>query len=550
MKRRRGEIIMELYINGQIHTMNGNEIVEAMLIEDGIIKAVGTTIELKQLITADTTIIDLNNSTVLPGFNDSHLHALMSATKLKQINLTGARSKQDIIDLCKKAIPKDLKDKDWIIGYGWNQDYFDVKEFFTSKDLDEISTDYPICLIRACVHVCIVNNKALDIINIDHRDYLDDNDYNIGIDDNNELNGLFGEKALALVYDNFPKKSIAEIKELIVDYVKYLNSKGITSIQSDDFTALSNVTYLEVMQAYQELALANELNVNVYQQCLFPEIEQFEEFIAKGYRTTQSFNNYRLGPLKLLLDGSLGARSAAIRAGYADDQGNHGILIYDDKRLYEYGLLAQKNQMQIAIHGIGDKAIEMIADMYLKLQQDYDISNSRHGIVHCQITDKDLLAKIVRSQSVIYAQPIFLNYDIHMVADRVGADMAFTSYAFKSLKESGLSVSFGTDSPVEDVNPFENMYCAITRNDLKGNSKPYIDKNECFTLTEALEAYTKESAYQSFEEDIKGSLEANKQADFIVLAADIFKMSPDELKKAQVWQTYYKGKLVFQNAKK
>jgi predicted amidohydrolase YtcJ len=527
--------------------MNGNEVVEAMLVDNGVIKEVGSTALLKTKIDNSVKVIDLNNNIVLPGFNDSHLHALMSATKLKQINLTNATSKEDAIRICKENMPSDLKENEWIIGYGWNQDYYDVKEFFTNKELDQISSTNPVCLIRACVHVCVVNSKALEIINVDYKDYLNDDDYNIGIDENNELNGFFGEKALSLVYDNFPKKSIEEIKELIIDYVKYLNSNGITSIQTDDFTALSNVSYLEVIQAYRELALENKLMVNVYQQCLFPEIAQFNEFINKGFKTGMSFNNYKIGPLKLLLDGSLGARSAAIRGGYADDKGNEGILIYNDEQLYEYGKLAQENNIQIAIHGIGDKAIEMIADMYLKLQEQYDTSNARHGIVHCQITDHQLIDKIVKAKSAIYAQPIFLHYDIHMVADRVGEKTAHTSYAFKTFKNKGLSVSFGTDSPVEDVNPFHNIYCAMTRDDLNGNSEPFIDKNECFTLQEALQAYNVEGAYQSFEEDIKGTIAINKTADFVVLKDDIFTMNPSDIKNVKVFQTYFHGNLVYES---
>ncbi|MDR3215671.1 MAG: amidohydrolase [Bacilli bacterium] len=537
---------MEAYVNGIIHSMDNHQIYQAMLIDKGIIKALGSNEEINKLINKQTIINDLNKQVVLPGFNDSHLHALMSATKMKQIDLSKAQSIDDIIRIVKNNISSNMAEDEWIIGYGWNQDYFETKSFFTNKDLDCISTTNPICLIRACVHVCIVNSKALEIINLDIDNYINDPEMNIGLNKEGELNGLFGEKALDLVYTHFKTLSLNDIKNLILAFTKHLNSYGITSIQSDDFTALSNISYEMIIKAYQELALSNELNIKVYQQCLLPTVELFKEFLHKGYRTKQQFNNYTIGPLKLLQDGSLGARSAYLQEPYHDDPINQGIRIYDDETLLAFGNLAQENKIQIAIHGIGDGAIASILRMYERLQEDYDISNSRHGIVHTQITDQFLIKRIKDTYSVIYAQPIFLHYDIHIVKERVGLKKALTSYAFKTLIKQQTSVSLGTDSPVESVNPFDNIYCAVTRKDLNNNMQESFNKKECLSIYEAINAYTNEGAYQSFSEDTKGNLMINKEADFIIINQDIFTIDHDLIRATKVLKTYLNGQLVYE----
>ena len=543
--------MMKAYVNGKIYTMNNDEVVEAMVVENTKITKVGNTKEILEYIdekvenVKNIEVIDLEQRCVLPGFNDSHLHGLLSAQKLVQIDLSQAKSIDDLVNISKEQMPKDLKEGEWIIGRGWNQDYFDVKEFPTKKDLDRISTSNPICLIRACIHICSVNSKALEIINLDKDNLPQLSDGKIYVDENGEPNGVFAESALTYVYDNFPVVEIDDIKKLITTLAKRLNSQGITSIQSDDFTALNNVDYKTIMQAYQELAQDNKLNLKVYQQCLFPKIETFQEFLDAGYRTKDTFNNYRIGPLKLLLDGSLGARTAYLEGTYNDDPHAEGIRAYDEAELYEYGKLAQQNNIQMAIHGIGDGAINQILDMYSKLRINMPRNDHRHGIVHCQITEKKAIDKIIEEKAVIYAQPIFLHYDIQIVDDRVGKEKGSTSYAFKTLMDNGVSVSLGTDSPVEDTNPFDNIYCGVTRKNLNNNMSEGWNMHEALTLKDAIKGYTYEGAFQSFEEDIKGTLEVNKQADFIVLDKDIFNIDIEDIRSINVLKTVVDGRLVY-----
>lgn len=539
------------YINGIIYTMNNHEVVEAMVVDKDKIVKVGSTSDILDYIDdvsekiKDIEIIDLEKQTVLPGFNDSHLHGLLTAQKMVQIDLSQAQSIEDLVNTAKENLPKDLKEGDWIVGQGWNQDYFDVKEFPTKDDLDRISTEYPICFIRACIHICSVNSKALEIINLDKDNLPQLDDGKIYLNEQGELNGVFAESALSYVYNNFPPVELANIKDLILKLAKKLNSQGITSIQSDDFTAFNDVNFTKVIQAYHELAQANKLNLKVYQQCRMESVANFQEFIDLGYRTKDDVGNYRIGPLKLLLDGSLGARTAVIEGNYHDAPDISGIMAFSEDELYEFGKLAQTNDMQIAIHGIGDGAINQILKMYSKLRINMPKNDHRHGIVHCQITEKSSLDKIIEEQAVIYAQPIFLHYDIHIVDDRVGIEKGRTSYAFKTLVDNGISVSLGTDSPVETTNPFNNIYCAVTRKDLNNNMTEGWNTHESLSIYDAVKGYTYEGAFQSFEEHRKGTLEEGKQADFIVIDKDIFNIDIEEVRTINVLKTVIDGNLVY-----
>ena len=533
------------YINGVIHTMNDHQVAQAMIVEDKTIIQVGTNDEINKLINEDMQVIDLENKAVLPGFNDSHLHALLSSQKMSQVDLSSAKSIADLIEITKAGLPKEIKKGNWLIGRGWNQDYFSEKRFPTKDDLDKISTEIPICLIRACIHICVVNSKALEIINLDKDNLPQLSDGMIYVADNGELNGLFSETALQYVYSNFPEISLDDIKELILNLHAHLNSEGITSIQTDDFTALNGVKYTTVMQAYMELAKEGKLSVKTYQQCLLPKVADLEDFLAQGYRTKQDYDFYRIGPLKLLLDGSLGARTAVVEGNYADAPDVRGINTYEDEELYALAKLAQENDLQIAMHGIGDGAVNQIIRICSRLNREVPRANHRHGIVHCQITEAPALDQIAQEEIVIYAQPIFLHYDIHIVDDRVGVEKGKTSYAFKTLLDKGVSVSMGTDSPVEPTNPFNNLYCAITRKDLNNTFEHGWNEHECMSVYEAVRAYTYESAYQSFEEDRKGTIEVGKAADFIVLDKDIFEIDVEEIKNLKVLKTVVDGKLVF-----
>jgi hypothetical protein len=256
-----------------------------------------------------------------------------------------------------------------------------------------------------------------------------------------------------------------------------------------------------------------------------------------------SFN--KIGPIKLFADGSLGARTAYLREDYKDDSGNRGVRIYTDDELDEITRYIDSNNKQMLIHAIGDGAIKQVLNSYKKII--FNGNNKRHGIVHLQITDEEIFKMMKDLDCLALVQPIFLNYDIHIVENRVGEKLAKTSYAFNTLIKRGVHLSLGTDAPVEDLNPFNNLYCAVNRKDLNGYPDKSWNESEKMDIYDAIDAYTKGSAYVSFEEGVKGRLEKNYYADFVVLDDDIFEIDTERIKDIKINRTVVDGEIVHEN---
>ncbi|WP_423364178.1 amidohydrolase [Mycoplasma sp. P36-A1] len=531
----------QTYINGNIYTMNGKEKASAMIIDDGIITSIGSNEDILSMLNKNSDIIDLDNHTIIPGINDCHLHVLQTAKQYEYIDLNNTFSIDDIIRIGKENLSKDQNK--WLLGKGWNQNNFKNPTIFTKDDLDKISKDIPIAFTRICIHVTIVNSKALELINEVADIYNPDSTLLKGhLDD--IKNGVLKEKDQDILGQFIAPNTNDEIKDLLIKMNPIFAQYGITSVQSDDFSAFTNIDFETIIDVYKDLNANNLLTYKVYQQCALPNIEILSEFIGKGYKSLQDYQNYRLGPLKLYLDGSLGAWSALINDGYKDAH-TFGQSNYSDSALTEICTYAQEEDMQIAIHGIGDKAVERILLAYSHLQEENINNIHRHGIIHAQITTPRLVDNISRSKTCIYAQPIFVATDRHIVEQRVGKDKAATSYAFKQMIEHGVKVGFSTDAPVESINPFENIYSAVTRKDpFHPSDKPFQDY-DTIDIWDAIEAYTTTPAYLSFEEDKKGSLEKGKVADFIVLDQDIFEIDSESIKDIQVLRTVIDGNLIY-----
>lgn len=298
-----------MLVNGKVHTMDtSNKVTEAVAIKDGKVFKVGTSEELLSFKTANTKTIDLKGKVLLPGFNDSHMHLLNFANSLSMVDLNNCSSIEELIEKLKAFIKEKnfAKDK-WIRGKGWNQDYFKTEKRFPNKyDLDKVSTEYPIVITRACIHICVVNSKALEILGIT-KETPQVEGGQFDVDENGEPIGIFREKALSLVYDKIPSPTSEELKNMIKEATSYANSKGLTSIQSDDFTSIPGIDYIKVIKAYTELKKADNLTVRVNEQCLLPAKDKLKEFLKEGFGTRRGDEFFKIGPLKLLVDGSLGA---------------------------------------------------------------------------------------------------------------------------------------------------------------------------------------------------------------------------------------------------
>lgn len=535
-----------ILINGKIYTMDKERnIVDAIGIKGDIIEKVGSNEEIMTLKKDNTKIIDLEGRVVLPGFNDSHMHLLSYGHSLNRIELGGANSIEALNSTIKKVIEEKAIEKgEWVNGRGWNQDYFmGEKRFPTRYDLDNISLEHPILIGRACGHIVVVNSKALELLNIT-KDTPQVDGGHFDLDENGEPLGIFRENALGLVYSKLPSPTVEDIKAMMVRAIEDLNKNGVTSVGTDDFDAFPDVDYEKIILAYQELKEENKLKVRVYEQFLIQDKDRLQGFIDKGYGSSWGDKFFKLGSLKLLVDGSLGARTAALTEDYSDDYNNKGITKLLQDELDIIVDLANQYNIQVAIHGIGDRAMYMALESIEKVLDKNPRDNHRHGIVHCQITDEELLNKFAELKIIAYIQPIFLDYDWKIVRSRVGENRERTSYNWKTMLDKNITIACGSDSPVETFNVMKGIYEAVTRKDLDGNPQGGWLPEQRLTVDEAVYGYTMGGAYASFEENIKGSLEEGKLADMVVLSKDIFNMEEDSIKDVEVVATIFGGELV------
>lgn len=545
----------KIYFNGQIHSLDcSDSVYEAIGIINDKIAALGSNESILKLQSEHTVLYDLENNAVYPGFIDSHMHMLEYALQQERVDLSDVKSIDELVLVMKTTLNDQSKNRihhPWLIGRCFNQDNFIDKRIPNKEDLNKISTEVPIVIFRVCLHVAVVNDKALELL-FSEDELPNVQGGEISLDSFGKPNGLLTENALLLIYDKWEKPDVSAIKEMIMKASKELASCGITSVHSDDFGSVGN--YEDVITAFSELGNEKLLNVRVTQQCLIKDNEKLNDFIKKGYVLKKVNPYYSLGPLKILSDGSLGARTAYLKTAYVDDQSTRGVFVESKEELLEKMKIANDAGMQIAVHAIGNAAIESILDCFKELEslnlKKYKSKNFlRHGIVHCQITDTILLNRFKSQEILAYVQPIFLEYDLHMVEDRVGKELASTSYAFRTLMDNNVHTSGGSDCPVEHFNIMNNIYCSVARKDLYGEPKQGFYKSESVTMRQALQMFTIEGAYASREEALKGSLETGKYADFVVLDSNLYSVNEDEIRNVKVLLTVMGGEITYANQK-
>ncbi len=533
--------MITLFTGGTVYRGAG-QFAEAFVVQDGRIIAVGTA----EALGSDyrwAARQDLGGAFVMAGFNDSHMHALGYGALLSRLDLSGRTgSLEDVLeavaDAARRAGPGD-----WIVGRGWNEDYFaDARRFPDRRDLDQISRTAPIQITRACGHVASCNSRALRLAGID-RDTPDPDGGRILRDENGEPTGVLCENAIGLVSRAQPQPDEQHMKRFLRRACRELVKKGITSIQTDDFSAFPSLPFEPVLRAWSELEAEGELPVKVYEQAYLPDLEALERFLATGLRTGAGSPRFRIGPLKLLCDGSLGARTASLSRPYADQPDTRGVPIYTQPRLDVLVRRAHEAGMQIAIHAIGDGALDQVLAAYARAQERSPRQDARHGVVHCQITRPGQLEEMARLGLHAYIQPVFLDYDTMIVTTRVGEELAASSYAFHTLFET-CHASGGSDCPVERPDPLAGVQCAVTRAPVNAPHAVYRPE-EALSIAEALDSFTIESAHASFEEKTKGRVEPGYAADFVILESNPFEMYLPRLADIRVEQTWVDGVKVY-----
>lgn len=540
---RKIEITLAL-MNGKVHTLDGRRY-EAVAVSNDTIVGLGTSSEIKSMCTSSTVKIDLKGAAVYPGFNDSHVHLLSYGLEMNSIQLSDTNSVDEIVKKSRMYIERErIRSGCWVIGSGWNQNRFKDKAQITKRDLDRISDQHPIYLTRVCGHVAVVNSLALEMLSV--SDCLKVKGGSFEKDEKGELTGVLKENALDWLEERLPKSDQAVIEKALDQSVDAALKAGITSVQTSDLHSFESVQHM--YETYMSLKCEGKVRIRINEQLYLPSKDLLQDFIENYYGQVCEDAFFQFGPLKLLTDGSLGARTAALSTGYSDDPDNRGVLIYKQDELDDLVCTAHKNGIQVFLHAIGDAAIKSSIDSIERAVSKYRISH-RHRINHFQIGNPGLYDRMVRLGILADIQPVFLSSDWPIVEARVGKMRSNFSYAWKTMMDMGIPLSGGSDCPVESIDPLHGIYAAVTRTDL--NEEPYKGwmPDQKLSVEEAIGLFTRGAAYATFDENRKGTLAEGKLADMVVLSEDLFEIDANDIKNVEVESTIVGGKIEYFNSK-
>lgn len=522
-----------LWYHGKVDTMvPGQPRQQAIGTEDGTIVFVGS--DQDALALSWDEKIDLEGRQVLPGFTDTHMHLLLYALFRDSLPLVGVPSIEAMIERGKAKLAG--TGAPYLLGMGWNQEILAEGRMPTRADLDQISREIPICLLRVCGHIAACNTPMLERLNAltgVEDSVLEKVDFD---------QGLLREEAMRLYMQVVPPLSDEEVKDLIRKGQADANAKGLTCVHSDDLQVLPGMDPVRLVRLFREMEQDGELTVRVYEQCLLAPSD-FERFLPVRSAPQDRESLFRTGPRKLLQDGSLGARTALLRKGYADDPNWKGMAIYRPEELESLIEAAHRARMDVAVHTIGDGALDQLCRAVEAVQARDPWPQARHGAVHAQITDPDLLKRMKALGLQAYIQPIFIEADMSIITQRVGEKRAQNCYNWRSMLELGIPVSGGSDCPVEPFDVLDNLRAAVTRQDRAGE-RTYLSQ-QALSLEEGLSLFTSRAAWASRDESVRGQLRPGMQGDLVILDGDLFAVSPQELPKVPIFETILAGKTVF-----
>jgi predicted amidohydrolase YtcJ len=518
-------------LNATIVILNANVVTldfkqpkaEAIAIYNEKIVAVGSNKEIRKYIGDKTRVIDAKGKTVTPGFVDCHVHMTGFGWSLQRLNLRNVKSIKEIQQKLKEHSRKNPQTR-WILGGRWDQEKCTEKRFPTRWDLDKAIPDKPVLLTRVCGHVAVANSKALKLAKITKRTAIKGGQIDVD-KTKGEPTGILRENAIELVWKAVPKPSLEDLEKAGVLACRKAVEAGLTGVHWIADSA-------EEMRAIQKLKAEGKLPLRVY---LVIPAEALDELVDLGLLTGFGDDMVKIGFVKVFADGSLGARTAALKEPYADKPETSGIQVLTQRKLNRIVLKAHKAGLQLGVHAIGDRAIENVLKAFSKALRDYPRKDHRHRIEHCSVLNPELIRQMKRLGIVASVQPHFVVSDFWVV-DRVGKARARWVYPFRTLLREGLVVASGSDCPVEPINPMLGVWAAVVR-----KSFP----EETLTLEEVLKTYTVNAAYASFDEDKKGTITAGKLADITILSDNLNAVSPEKLEEVTVQTVIVNGKVVY-----
>lgn len=522
----------KLWLNGKIYTVDEKQKwVEAIVTEGNKIVFVGSNKDAKSFAGNDYEEFDFQNKLVLPGFIDSHVHFIIGGLSLTKLDLSNVKSKEQFRKEVKEYSYSNSSE--WILGGNWNHLQFDEKVLPTKEWLDDI-TNKPVYLTRVDIHTALVNTEALDIAGI-NKDTPDPEGGQILRDLNGEPTGILKDTAMKLVSNLIPAPTEDEYYDALMAAQKESLSNGITSVH--------DITEDKFYKIYQKFYEDNKLKTRL--NCIHL-IQELDLLIERNLFSKSGNNFIRTGAVKAFADGSLGSNTAWFFEPYNDDPTTTGLPTgyMTNGQFKKWAILADKHKIQLAVHAIGDRAISEVLDVFEEIVEINPKWERRFRIEHVQhIKEKDI-ERMKKLNVIASMQPSQLYDDGVWAEEKIGKERLKGTHAVKTLLDHGIKVCLGSDWTVTPLNVIHGIDIAVNRKTKDGANPEGWIPGEKISVEQAVKAYTLDAAYASFEENIKGSIEVGKLADFIVLSENIFEIPSKEIQNVNVVNTIFDGKYV------
>jgi len=525
-------------LNGKIWTVaEAPPRAEAVACRGNRIAAVGSNDEIRKWVGPGTRVIDLGGKLVLPGFNDAHVHFFNGGASLASVQLRSAKSEDEFRARIAAFAAKQPEGR-WITGGNWDHENWTPAQLPTRQLIDAVSAGHPVFVNRLDGHMALANSAALKLAGIT-RETPDPPGGTIVRDAQGEPTGVLKDAAMERVYHVMPAPSADEIAEALRAAMRYAAENGVTSVQ--DMSAAP-----EILRVYETLLARGELNVRVSGH---QPLASWQRLSAVGLHAGFGGEKLQIGALKGFADGSLGSTTALFFAPYLDAPNTSGLAndqMIPESKMQNNILGADRAGLQVAIHAIGDKANHTVLGLYEETERQDGARDRRFRVEHAQHLASDDIPRFGKLGVIASMQPYHLIDDGRWAEKRIGPERAKGAYAFRSLLDSGAVLAFGSDWDVAPMEPLMGIYGAATRRTLDGKHPDGWVPEQKITVAEAIRAYTMGSAYASFTEKSKGSIEPGKLADMVVVTEDILSVPAAEIEKARVAMTVFDGRVIYE----
>ncbi len=479
------------------------------------------------------TLIDGNGQTLIPGLIDAHGHVLSYGLSLLRVDLVGTETEQEAVQRVADFAAEN-EQLAWIQGRGWNQVLWDSNEFPSAATLDAALSDTPVWLTRVDGHAGWANSAAMELAGVSRRSEDPDGGQIIRDADGNPT-GVFIDNAMALIRSQIPATSMEEQKFALRTAMLELAKQGLTSVHDAGVGS-------STIDAYKQLLEDGPLPIRV-NVMLSAGDSFYEQRLAEGhYRSAD--DTLTMNSVKIAADGALGSRGAAMIDDYSDLSGHTGLLLHNPERLEYFMRAAMNAGFQVNTHAIGDNANKVVLDNYEQLIAETNSRNLRHRVEHAQILRYEDILRFAELGVIPSMQATHATSDKNMAVDRIGDVRIQGAYAWRKLMDAGALIANGSDFPVESPNPFFGLHAAITRQDKNNEPPGGWFPEEKMTAIEAFASFTLDAAYSGHQEDLLGTLEPGKKADFIILDRDLFAINESDIWKIEVEQTWLNGQRV------